>query len=109
VNSYPEPPGPATATAGSPPASPMFESRFGAYLIFLYDGPLCAEVSLLAWPVACRFVGPPIRSATKVPKEIDEKHELSRRCRDSGARMRAALDSKSISMTSYIDIYIPNQ
>jgi hypothetical protein len=33
--------------------------------------------------------------------EIDEKHELLRPCRDSGARMRAELDSKSIIVTGY--------
>jgi hypothetical protein len=84
----------------------MFESRFDAYLNFLYDGPVCGNVVLLAWQVACRFVGAPVRSATKVPKEIDEKHELSRRCRDSGARMRAARDPKSMIIISYIDICI---
>ncbi|MGB9431923.1 MAG: hypothetical protein WBQ89_06760, partial [Candidatus Acidiferrum sp.] len=72
-------------------ASSMFESRFDAYPIFLYEGPLCR--------VACHFVGAPVRIPTRVPKELDEKHELSRRCRDSGARMRAVLDSKSTIVT----------
>jgi len=41
-----------------------------------------------------------------VPKEIDEKHELSKRWRDSGARMRAARAPESMIMISYIDIHI---
>jgi len=80
----------------------MFESRLDAYLIFLYDGPQFADGALPAWQVAWHHVGPRVRSATKVPKEIDEKHELSRRCGDSGARMRAALDSKPSIVTGYI-------
>jgi hypothetical protein len=47
-----------------------------------------------------------VRSATKVPKEIDEKHELSKRWRDSGARMRAARAPESMIMISYIDTHI---
>ena len=81
----------------------MFGSRFDAYLNFPYDGPLCADVVLLAWQVARCFVGQPVRSATKVPKEIDEKHELSIGCHGSGARMRAARDSKSAIVITYID------
>src|SRR4249920_470476 len=45
-------PGPAAAAAGSRPASPMFESCFDASPIFLYDGPRCADVLLLAWQAA---------------------------------------------------------
>ena len=44
-----------------------------------------------------------LQTATKVPKEIDEKHELSIGCHGSGARMRAARDSKSAIAITYID------
>src|SRR5208282_4049281 len=64
-------------------------------------GARCADVPLLAWQVACHFVGTVVRSATRVPKEIDEKHELSRPCRDFGARMRAALNSKIVYRDRY--------
>jgi len=80
----------------------MFESSFDAYLIFLYGGLRCADVPLPAWQVACHFVGPPIQTATIVPKKTDEKHELSRRRRDSGARIRAVLDTKWTIVTGHI-------
>jgi len=44
-----------------------------------------------------------------VPKEIDENTSFRGRCRDSGARMRAARDPRSMIMISYIDIYPSNQ
>jgi hypothetical protein len=50
----------------------MFEAHFDAYLIFLYDGLRCAD----APPTdgrALSILGP-TRFATRVPKEIDEKH-----------------------------------
>jgi hypothetical protein len=72
---------------------------------FRSDGLRSADVLLLARQVV-PFVEPPVRSATKVPKEIDEKHELSRRCRDSDARMRAARAPESMIMINYIDTHI---
>jgi hypothetical protein len=87
----------------------MFESPLDAYLIFLYDHPQSADVLLPAWQVACPFVEAQLQTATRVPKKVDEKHELSRRGQDSGARMRAARDSKSAIVITYIDICISNQ
>ena len=66
---------------------------------------------LLAWQVASPSVGTAVRSATRVPKEIDEKHELSRPCRDFGAPNAGSaltiLELSIVTDTTYC--YVSNQ
>ena len=80
----------------------MSESRFDAYLIFLYDGLRCADVPLPNGRSRAISLDRRVRSATRVPKEINEKHELLRPCRDSGCPNAGTVDGQSSTAIGYI-------